>query len=65
MDNCGGWAGPLWESGNLVSERGIVDLVNKDAEEGSSLVTRVGLKLRTDLNDECRSDGGKETSLTA
>ena len=65
MDNCGGWAGPLWESGNLVSERGIVDLVNKDAEEGSGLVTWVGLKLGADLDDECRSDCGKETSLAA
>jgi hypothetical protein len=56
-------SGPLWEGGNVASERGIVDLVNQDAEEGGSLVTRVGLKSRIDLNDECGGDGRKQTGL--
>ena len=56
-------AGPLWEGGGVVSEGGIVDLVDEDAEESNSLVTRVGLKLRLDVEDESRCDGGEKTSL--
>jgi len=37
--------------------------MNKDAEEGGGLFVRVRLKLRVDLNDERRSDGGEQTSL--
>ena len=63
VDHRVGWAGPLWEDGNVVSEGGIVDLVNQDAEESCSLVAWVRLQLRVDLNDERGRDGGKETSL--
>ena len=56
---CVGRAGPLWESGGVVSERGVIDLVDENAEEGSGLFTRVGLKLRLDVEDESRGDGGE------
>ena len=32
LDNCLGRTGPLWESGNIVSKGGVVDLVEKDAK---------------------------------
>jgi hypothetical protein len=51
------------EGGNVASERGVVNFVDEDTEEGSRLITRVGLKLRINLNDECRGDGRKQTGL--
>ena len=54
---------PLWESGGVVSEGGIVDLVDENTEESSSLTTRVGLELGLDVDDESRSDGGEQASL--
>ena len=48
---------PLWEGRNIVSEGGVVDLVNKDAEEGSSLVVRVRPQFRVDIDDEGGSYG--------
>ena len=54
-----GRAGPLWEGRSVVSERGVVDLVDEDAEEGDSLVTRVGLELGLDVDDECGGDCGE------
>jgi hypothetical protein len=53
----------LWEGGNVVSEGGVVDLVDKDAEESGGLVVRVLLEVRVDLDDECRGDGGEQTGL--
>jgi hypothetical protein len=53
----------LWEGGNIISECGVVDLVNEDPEEGSGFVTRVGLELGVDFDDECGRDGGEQTSL--
>jgi hypothetical protein len=54
----------LWNSGNVVSKRGVVYLVDKDTEEGVGLIARVGLELRLGLGDECGGDGGKQTSLS-
>ena len=51
------------EGGSVVSEGGVVNLVDEDAEESSSLVTRVGLELWLDIEDESRSDGREQTSL--
>jgi hypothetical protein len=56
-------AGPLRESGNVVSERSVVNLVDKDAEEGSGFVARVRFELRVDFDDECGGDRGEQTSL--
>jgi len=53
----------LWEGRNVVAERGVVDLVDQDAEEGRCLVVRVLLELRVDVDDECGGDGGEQTSL--
>ena len=53
----------MWERGRVVPKRGVVDLVDEDAEESNSLVTRVGLELRLDIEDECGGDGGEQTSL--
>ena len=55
--------GPLWEGGNVVAERSVVDLVNEDTQQSSSLVVRSGLELGVDLDDKCGSDGGKQSSL--
>ena len=54
-----GRAGPLWEGGSVVSEGSVVDLVDEDAEEGDSLVTRVGLELGLDVDDEGGGDCGE------
>ena len=63
MDNSAGRTSPLREGGNVVSEGGVVDLVNEDTEESGGLVVRVGLELRIDLDDECGGDGREQTSL--
>ena len=34
-------ASPLWEGGNVVAKCGVIDLVDKDTEEGDGLVVRV------------------------
>ena len=36
-------SGPLWESGRVFYERGIVDLVDEISEEGGGRVARVEL----------------------
>jgi len=64
MDRCGGRPAPPWEGGNIVSEGGAVDFVNKDAEEGGGLVTRVGPQFRADVDDEGRSHSREQTGLT-
>ena len=48
---------PLWEGGSIVSKGGVVDLVDENTEECGSLITRVGLELRLDVDDESGSDG--------
>jgi len=56
-------AGPLWEGWNIVAKGGVIDLVNKNAEESSSFVIRIRLEVRVDLDYECGGDGGEQTSL--
>ena len=63
MDDCLGRTGPLGKGGGVVSERGVVDLVNEDAKESGSLIARVGLELRLDIENESRGDGREQTSL--
>ena len=63
MDHRAGWASPLRDGRGIVSEHGVVNFVDKDTEEGGGLVVWVRLYLRIDLNDECRSDSGKEAGL--
>ena len=53
-----GRTGPLWEGGTVVPEGGVVDLVDENAE-GGSLVTRVGLELILDVEDESGGDSGE------
>jgi hypothetical protein len=45
LDYRTGRSGPLWESGNVVSKGGFVDLVNEEAKEGGGLVVRIRLEL--------------------
>ena len=45
MDYCAGRAGPLRKGGSFAPEGGIVDLVDKKAEESGSLIGWVGLEL--------------------
>jgi hypothetical protein len=45
--------------GDVVSEDGVVYLVDEDAEEGASIIARVGLGLRLGLGDRCGDGGGK------
>ena len=59
LDDCVWRAGPLRECGGVFSESSVIDLVDEDAEESDGLVTRVGLELRLDVEDECRGDGGE------
>ena len=58
------WTIPLRESGNVVSEGGVVNLENQDPEESSGLIAGVRFELRVDLDDKCGGNDGKETSLT-
>ena len=59
MNNRAGRTNPLWEGGNVVSESGVVDLVNENTEQSGRLVVGVGLELRIDFDYECGSDGRK------
>ena len=63
LDHSAGRAGPLREGGRVISECSIVDLVDENTGQGSSLFARVGLELRLDVEDEGRSDGGEQTGL--
>ena len=58
-----GGTGPLRKGGSVVSKGGVVDLVDKDTEESDSLITRIGLEARLDVEDESRCDGREQTSL--
>ena len=58
-----GRRGGLGESGNVVSEGGVIYLVDKDTEKGIGFVARVDLELRLGLGDERSGDGRKQTSL--
>jgi hypothetical protein len=53
----------LWEDGNIVSEGGIVDLVNENTEKDGGLVACARLKSRVDLDDERGGNCQKQTSL--
>jgi len=53
----------LGKSGRLGVKGGVVDLVDKDTEEGGSLLTRVGQKLRLGIGDEYGSNSGEQNSL--
>ena len=57
------WTCPLWEGGCVVSESGVVDLVDEDTEESDDLVTRVGLELRLDVDAESGCDVREQTGL--
>ena len=54
---------PLWESGNIVSERSVIDLVNENTKESRGLVVWIGLELGVDLDDECGGNCREQTSL--
>ena len=49
----------MWDGGSFISECRVVYLVDEDTEESGSLLTRVGLELRLNIEDEGGSDGGE------
>jgi len=53
----------VWYDRNVVAESGVVYLVNENAEESGGLFIWIRLKLGVDLDNEGRSNGGKQTSL--
>jgi len=53
----------LLNGGSVATERGVVRLVNEDAEESGRLFVRIGLELWVDLDDEGGCDGGEQTGL--
>jgi hypothetical protein len=53
----------LGKGRNIASERGIVDLVNENTEEGGGCVVGIGLELGVELNDKCGGDCREQTSL--
>ena len=65
MDDCVYGTGPLWDCRNVVAESGIVNLVDEDVEESDCLLVQIWLELGLDLDDECRSHSGEQTSLYA
>jgi hypothetical protein len=46
----------LWESGNFVSECGVVHLIDKNLKEGGGLVIGIRLKFGVNLNDKGGGD---------
>ena len=52
-------AGPFGNGGSVGPERGVVDLVDEDPEEGGGFLACVGLELRLDVDDEGGSDCGE------
>lgn len=63
MDQRAGRACLLEKSGNVISECGVIDLVDQDPEESDGLVTRARLEFGVDCDNECRGNSGKQTSL--
>jgi hypothetical protein len=63
VDYRAGRAHPLWKGRRVVAEGGVIDLVNKDAEESGGLAVRIWFEFGVDLDDECGGDGGEQTSL--
>jgi len=49
--------------GVLTGDGRLVESEEDGAEECSRLLVRVGLQLRLDIENECRADGGEQTSL--
>jgi len=56
-------AGPSGDGGNVVTESGVVDLVDEDTEQGRGLFVGVRLELGANLDDESGGDCGKQTSI--
>ena len=56
-------ASPLGNSGSVGAKGGVVNFMDEDTEEGGSLLTRVGLELRLDIDDERGSDRREQTGL--
>ena len=56
-------SGPLRDGGNIISEGGVVNFVDKNTKEGSSLFVGIRLKLRIDLDDECGGDCREQSRL--
>ena len=55
------WDG--WDDGGLTGDRGVIESEEDCAEEGGRLFVRVWLKLRVDVDDECRADSGEQARL--
>ena len=56
-------ASPLWEGWNIITEGGVIDLVDKDSEESSGLIVWVRLELGVEIDDECGGDSGEQSGL--
>ena len=52
-----------WESRYIVTESGVVRLIDEDTEEGSALFVWVWLELGVDFGDEGRGHRGEQTCL--
>ena len=63
MDHRARRAGPLRKGGDIISKRGVIELVKEEAEERSGLVTRVWLELGVDLDAERRGNSREQASL--
>ena len=55
--------GPLWECRNVVTESGVIQLVNDDTEESGGLFVRVLLELGLDVDNERRGYCRKQAGL--
>ena len=51
------------ESGDIISEGGVVNLVNEDPQECRGFVARIGLELWVDFDYKRGGDGRKQTCL--
>ena len=64
LDNRARGASPLWESRNVVvSERGVVNLVNENTKESGGLAVGIRFELGVDLDDKGGSDCREQTGL--
>ena len=63
LNHRAGRPGPLRDGRDVVSERGVVDLVDEDPEESCGFIVWVGLQLGVELDDECGGNCREQTSL--
>ena len=56
-------ASPFRNNRRVVAKGGVINFIDQDTEQSSSLIIWVRLELGLDVDDECRGDSREQTSL--